>query len=237
MNIISNLKETWPEVSSWWALKSFQYWTHSISHGNVLSWRRSRFSSCRETIAEVFWNMPYLIILIEKFQCLVYDHLGGKRKKSVITKIICTVIICFPSDGQASIYNNSLLVNNVEQKLLFLSLRCCLHALTDRVYLPFYITLKCKHVAFPLAYFDRRIYYDGLTSGECLFSITELAQIHKPLRHASASSIRSALRSAYSIETNVWNLEKLQKITKNGRSSQLYFKQPISTALRYLAFV
>lgn len=59
-----------------------------------------------------------------------------------------------------------------------------------------------------------------------LFETSELAQAHRDLGHASAESVYSALRRAYSIEAGVSDLENLIETKKQCRGCGIFSKQP-----------
>ena len=87
-------------------------------------------------------------------------------------------------------------------------------------------TFKALGITIPLTRKLGNLFYEGSSENEYLFSVSELAQVHRNLGHAPAGSVYSALRRAYPIETGASDLRKLTEIGEQCKGCQLFSKQP-----------
>lgn len=138
---------------------------------------------------------------------------GGIGKQKVSTVQIGLILIRFPLPANSYFDFQSLLVYNNIPMLLGFQTQINLHTITDKQ--PVNPTIKFNKIGIelPLTKFDCHIYCIGPSCGEIIFSMRELAQIHRNLGHAPVGSVYSSLRRAYPIETDVTDVDKLQAIT------------------------
>lgn len=122
-------------------------------------------------------------------------------------------------------YRSLLLDNNIPMLLGF-NLQRKLHCVTNKHENAPIVLFQNVGVTLSLSYLDGHLYYTGPQYGSFLFSTMELAQINRNLGYAPAEAVFSVLKLAYSIETEVSDLHKLQDITQSCKGCLLYSKQP-----------
>lgn len=158
---------------------------------------------------------------------------GGTSGNKVKVQSLGTVLIRMPLPGACFVDYRSVLITNDIPMLLGLQTQMRLGMVTykdtnepyaklTKVGVNISLTLKFGHIYYE-AKTDHSLYIDGT---EFLFSMSELAQVHRNLGHAPAGSVYSALRRAYPIEAGASDLDKLAEVTKQCKGCQLFSKQP-----------
>lgn len=170
------------------------------------------------------YHLPDYLLQIKPHKSSI--TFGGKGKNRVQVRTVGTVIIRIPLPAHSYFDYKSLLIHNDVPMLLGLKTQTKLRAVSRKHPSNPSITFESIGITLPLTLKFGHLYYEGPRMNDYLFSMIELAQVHRNLGHAPAGSVYSALRRAYPIETDATDLAKLQEITKQCKGCQLFSKQP-----------
>lgn len=161
---------------------------------------------------------------------ITFGGIGGNKVK---VQSLGTVVIRMPLPGETFVDYRSLLISNDVSMLLGLQTQMRLGMVTHKDVAHPYAEMKAVGITIPLTLKYGHLYYEAVNeqthymeNAEYLFSMAELAQVHRNLGHAPAGSVYSALRRAYPIETGASDLDKLVEVTKQCKGCQLFTKQP-----------
>ena len=170
------------------------------------------------------YHLPDCLKKIEPVQTEI--TFGGKGSNRVQINTIGIVTIRMPLPAFSYFDFKSLLIQNDVPMLLGLCTQTKVHATTTKDPSKPRVNFKTIGVTVPLKFKLGHLYYEPPGTNEYLFSMIELAQIHRNLGHAPPGSVYSTLRRAYPIEAEASDLEKLQAVTKQCNGCQLFSLQP-----------
>lgn len=132
-----------------------------------------------------------------------------------------------PLPGETFVDNRSLLICNDVPMLLGIQTQMRLGMVTHKEVNNPYAEIKSVGTKISLTLKFGHLYYEAfMANTDYVFSIAELAQVHRNPGHAPSGSVYSSLRRAYPIETGSSDLDKLIEVTKQCKGCHLFTKQP-----------